>query len=42
MGGFTMNLADGRMDGTDDRHTGGQTGCWVESQVGQQTDESCT
>ena len=41
IGIFTMNLADGRTDGTDNRHTTLQTVFLVTSQVGWQTDESC-
>ena len=36
-----MELADGRMDVTDDEHTVGQTVVLVTSQKGWQTDESC-
>ena len=41
VGIFTVNLADGRMDRTDDGHTALQTVFLVTSQVGWQTDESC-
>ena len=37
IGIFTMNLADGRTDGTYDGHTAWQ----VHSQLGWQTDKSC-
>ena len=36
-----MILADGRIDGVNDRHTGCQVGFLVESHFGWQTDESC-
>ena len=41
IGIFTMNLADGRTDGTDDGYTALQTVFLVTSRVGWQTDESC-
>ena len=37
---FTMDLADGRTDGTDDRHTAFQTEFQVELHFGWQTDKS--
>ena len=37
-----MELADGRMDITDDKHIVGQTGGQITSQVCWQTDESCS
>ena len=37
-----MKLADGRMDVTDDKDTVSQTGVLITSQVGWQTDESCS
>ena len=36
-----MELAYGRMDIADDKHTVGQTGGQITSQVCWQTDESC-
>ena len=36
-----MNLADGRMDRTDDGHTDGQTEFQLESHFGWQTDKLC-
>ena len=41
IGIFTMNLADGWMDRTDDGHTDGQMEFQVASQLGGQTDKSC-
>ena len=41
MGIFTMNLADGWTDGTDDRCTRGQTDFQVESHLGWLTDKPC-
>ena len=41
VGIFTMNLAHGRVDGTDDGLTALQTGFLVESCLGWQTDDSC-
>ena len=41
VGIFTVKLADGRMDVTDDRNTVSQMLFLVTSQVGQQTDKSC-
>ena len=38
---FTLNLADGRMDRTDNGHTAFQMGFQVESCFGWQMDESC-
>ena len=41
VGIFTVELADGRMDVTDNEHTVRQMVVFVTSQVGWQTDESC-
>ena len=41
VGIFTVELADGRTDVTDDEHTVGQTVVLVTSRVGWQTDKSC-
>ena len=41
IGIFTVNLADGRIDRTDDGHTAFQMEFWVESHFGWQTDKSC-
>ena len=41
IGIFTMELADGRMDITDNEHTVSQMVVLVTSQVGWQTDDSC-
>ena len=38
---FTLNLAYGWMDKTDDGHTEGQMEFQMESHFGWQTDESC-
>ena len=41
VGIFTMSLAYGWMDRSDDRHTDGWADFQEESHLGQQTDESC-
>ena len=41
IGIFTVELADGRTDEIDDKHTVEQTVVLITSQVGWQTDESC-